>query len=190
MARMAKMSSRMRGAGCDHGMEKRLVMWGLIWLPSPRMKRPLESSWRSLARTARFMGLRANATAMPVPNSSVSVAAAPMAMGRNGSWPVSADHTPSYPMASARLACSAIPLESNPMPPSIFTSALPFPESVPVPAPAPAPLLILAPQELLQLGRDLVTRGHLVDTHGVAFGGIDVLFQLAHHRLVLLVVGD
>ncbi len=85
----------MRGAGCDHGMEKRLVMCGLIWLPRPSMKRPLVSSCRSLARTARFIGLRAKATAIPVPNSSFSVAAAPMAMGRNGSWFVSADHTPS-----------------------------------------------------------------------------------------------
>ena len=41
------------------------------------------------------MGLRAKATAIPVPNSSVSVAAAPTAMGRNGSWFVSADQTPS-----------------------------------------------------------------------------------------------
>ena len=36
MARMARMSSRMRGAGCDQGMEKRLVMCGLIWLPRPK----------------------------------------------------------------------------------------------------------------------------------------------------------
>ena len=85
----------MRGAGCDHGMEKRFVMCGLIWLPMPSMKRPLVSSCRSLASMASVMGLRANATAIPVPNSSFSVAAAPTAMGRNGSWLVSADHTPS-----------------------------------------------------------------------------------------------
>jgi hypothetical protein len=64
---------------------------------------------QSLASTARFIGLRAKATAMPVPNSSFSVAAAPMAMGRNGSCAVSADHTPSYPLASALRAASAIP---------------------------------------------------------------------------------
>ena len=89
------MSSRMRGAGCDHGMEKRFVMCGLIWLPMPSMKRPLVSSCRSLASTASVMGLRAKATAIPVPNSSFSVAAAPTAMGRKGSWFVSADQTPS-----------------------------------------------------------------------------------------------
>ena len=89
------MSSRIRGAGCDHGMEKRLVMCGLIWLPMPSMNRPLLSSCRSLARTASVMGLRAKATAIPVPNSSFSVAPAPTAMGRKGSWFVSADHTPS-----------------------------------------------------------------------------------------------
>src|ERR1700722_7688445 len=86
-------------------------------------------------------------------------------------------------MASARLACSAIPFGSNPMPPSIFTSVHP-----PGLASGLACLLILAPQELLQLGGDLVTRGHLVDSHGIALGGVDVLFQLAHHRLVLVVV--
>ena len=95
MDRMAMMSSRIRGAGCDHGMENRLVMCGLIWLPSPSMKRPLDRSCRSLARVARFMGFRAKATAMPVPNSSFSVAAAPRAMGKNGSCEVSDDHTPS-----------------------------------------------------------------------------------------------
>ena len=85
MARMARIISRMRGAGCDHGMEKRFVMCGLIWLPIPSMNRPLVSSWRSLATTASVIGLRAKATVIPVPNSSFSVAAAPMAMGRNGS---------------------------------------------------------------------------------------------------------
>ena len=53
MARMARMNSRMRGAGCDHSMEKRFVMCGLIWLPSPSMKRPFENTWRSLAAVAK-----------------------------------------------------------------------------------------------------------------------------------------
>ena len=29
-------------AGCDHAMEKRLVMWASIWEPSPRTNRPWE----------------------------------------------------------------------------------------------------------------------------------------------------
>ena len=42
IARMARISSRMRAAGWLHGIENRLVMCGLIWLPSPRMNRPFE----------------------------------------------------------------------------------------------------------------------------------------------------
>ena len=95
MARMARMSSRIRGAGWDQGIEKRLVMCALIWEPSPRMKRPFERSWRSLASMARFMGLRANATAIPVPSSIRSVAVAATASGRKGSCAVSADQMPS-----------------------------------------------------------------------------------------------
>ena len=40
MARTALIISLMRAAGRDHSMENRLVMWGLIWVPRPRMKRP------------------------------------------------------------------------------------------------------------------------------------------------------
>ena len=65
MARMARISSRIRGAGCDHGMENRFSMWGLICEPSPSMNRPSDMVWRSLATMARFIGLRAKATAMP-----------------------------------------------------------------------------------------------------------------------------
>ena len=42
IARIARISSRMRAAGWLHSIEKRLVMCGLIWLPSPRMNRPFE----------------------------------------------------------------------------------------------------------------------------------------------------
>ena len=59
------------------------------------MKRPWESSWRSLAVKASVIGLRANATAIAVPSSRCSVAWEAMANDRNGSWPVSADHAPS-----------------------------------------------------------------------------------------------
>ena len=183
---MAWIISRMRGAGCVHGMEKRFVMCGLIWLPIPSMNRPLVSSWRSLATTASVIGLRAKATVMPVPKSSLSVAVAPTAMGRNGSWLVSADHTPSYPLASALAACSAMPVGSNPMPPSIFMCGLP---SVPS-ASDPCSLLLLTPQEALELRSDLVARGHGVDPHRVPLGGIDALLEFAHHGLVLDVVGD
>ena len=89
------MNSRIRAAGCDHGIENRFSMCGLIWLPRPRMKRPFVYSWRSLPMVAVDIGLRANATAMPVPSSMRSVSSAASVIGRNGSWLVSAVKTPS-----------------------------------------------------------------------------------------------
>ena len=74
MALMARMNSRMRAAGRDQGMLKRLVMWGLICEPRPRRKRPPDASCKSLAVVATVMGLRAKATVMPVPSSTLSVA--------------------------------------------------------------------------------------------------------------------
>ena len=66
----------MRAAGCDHGIEKRFSMWGFICEPSPSMNRPFEYSWRSLATVAIDSGLRAKATAIPVPSSRCSVCSA------------------------------------------------------------------------------------------------------------------
>ena len=85
----------MRAAGCDHGMLKRFSMWGLICEPRPSRNRPFENAWRSLAMLASVIGLRANATTMPVPSSMRSVRSAAMRSGKNGSWLVSADQAPS-----------------------------------------------------------------------------------------------
>ena len=41
IARIAPTISRIRAAGCDHGIENRFSMWGRICEPSPRMARPL-----------------------------------------------------------------------------------------------------------------------------------------------------
>jgi len=95
MARSARMNSRMRGAGCDHGIENRRSMCGLIWLPRPRVNRPLVAKCRSLAVAASVIGVRANATAIEVPSSRVVVTPAAAARGRKGSWPVSAVAAPS-----------------------------------------------------------------------------------------------
>ena len=95
MARIAEMNSRMRGAGCDHGIEKRFSMCGLIWLPRPRMNRPFENGCRSFAVWASVIGLRAKATAIDVPSSRRSVCSAPSRQARNGSWLVSAVQAPS-----------------------------------------------------------------------------------------------
>src|SRR5437016_172960 len=108
MARMARMNSRIRFAGSDHGIENRFWMCGLIWLPRPRMKRPLVYSWRSLPITAVDIGFRANATAIPVASSMRSVSSAASVIGRNGSWLVSAVKTPSYPSSSSSLAAAGI----------------------------------------------------------------------------------
>ena len=70
-------------------------MCGLIWEPNPSRSRPFESSCTSFAMVAVIMGLRANATTMPVPSSSVEVAVAAPATIRSGSCPVSADQAPS-----------------------------------------------------------------------------------------------
>ena len=67
---------------------------------------------------ARVIGLRAKATAMPVPSWMRSVCSAARANGRKGSWSTSADHSPSYPTRSASSADSTTPLGSNPIPPS------------------------------------------------------------------------
>ena len=101
----------MRAAGCDHGIEKRLVMWGLIWLPRPRMKRPPEYAWRSQPMLASVIGLRAKATAMRVPSSTVSVCSAASSSGKNGSWLVSAVQMPRVagrpPLSAAAAALSS-----------------------------------------------------------------------------------
>ena len=44
---------------------------------------------------ASIIGLRANATAMPVPSSMSFVCSAASSSGKNGSWLVSADQMPS-----------------------------------------------------------------------------------------------
>ena len=73
MARMAPIISSMRAAGRDQGIEKRLVMWAWIWLPSPSRNRPCDSAWRSQAVWASTIGLRAKPTAMAVISSIRSV---------------------------------------------------------------------------------------------------------------------
>ena len=92
LTKVAAQAREAEAAGCDHGIENRLVMCGLIWLPSPRMKRPCDAACRSHPICARFIGLRANATAMPVPSSTRSVVCEARSSGKNGSCAVSAVH--------------------------------------------------------------------------------------------------
>ena len=121
--RIARMNSRMRGAGLDHGIEKRFSIWGLIWLPRPRTKRPLDSACRSLATIAVVIGFRAKATAIDVPTITSVVPWMAIWQSRNGSWLVSGIQTPSYPAASARRAPSIVSVQRPLAPPSIFMSA-------------------------------------------------------------------
>ena len=64
----------MRAAGCDHGIENRCSMCGLIWLPSPSDEPALRAQLQVVGdRSPASSGVRAKATAMPVPSSSRSV---------------------------------------------------------------------------------------------------------------------
>ncbi len=114
MARVAEMNSFIRAAGRDHSMEKRRVMCGLICDPSPRMKRPSENAWRSHPMLATSIGLRANATAMPVPSSIEEVLSAARMSGKNGSCEISALQAPPNPTSSRALAAAGAATRSGP----------------------------------------------------------------------------
>ena len=81
----------MRAAGRDHGMEKRRVICGLICEPSPRVKRPFAYWFKSQARLAIVIGLRANATLIEVVSAIVSLCSAASTSGKNGSLLISAE---------------------------------------------------------------------------------------------------
>src|SRR3954470_24411731 len=130
---------------------------------------------------ASVIGLRAKATAIPVPSSSRPVCSAARASGRNGSWLVSAPHTPSYPASSASLALAAAWFRSPLIPPSTFMAAQ---------VSALSAAASFAPEELLELRRDLVTGRQLALVERSGLLGVDLALQLAHHRQVLVVVGD
>ena len=90
MARVARITSRMRAAGWENWALKRFSMWALIWEPRPRMKRPWENRWRSWPMWARCVGERGKATAMAVARSIRSVCSAARRSGKKGSCWVSA----------------------------------------------------------------------------------------------------
>src|SRR3954471_24071429 len=125
---------------------------------------------------ANVIGLRANATAMPVPSSSCSVCSAARASGRNGSWLVSPPHTPSYPASSASLALAAAWFRSPLIPPSTFMAPQVSGSSA---------AASFTSEELLELGRYLVTGRQLGLVERSGLFGSDVVLQLAHHRQVL-----
>jgi hypothetical protein len=91
IARMARTTSRIFGAGDSNFTEKRRSLWPFTCEPSPRMNRPPEALARSQEMLARIMGLRGNATAIEVPSLIFDVTVAATASGRNGSCWVSAD---------------------------------------------------------------------------------------------------
>ena len=76
----------MRGAGGDHGTEKRRSLWARTWLPMPSVTRePPKLEARSQPTLATAMGERAKAMATPVCSSMRLVAAPATASDRNGS---------------------------------------------------------------------------------------------------------
>ena len=74
-----------RGAGADHGTEKRRSLWPFTWLPRPSTKRPFDAACRSHDASATTIGLRGKAMATPVASCTRSVVVVAMASGRNGS---------------------------------------------------------------------------------------------------------
>jgi hypothetical protein len=113
IARIAAMISRMRAAGFDHGMLNRLVTCGWICEPSPSVKRPREYALRSCACIASSIGLRANATAMPVINRRWLNARRRAATAGTDRAPPRPSMTPSKPSASNRAASSPTPRRSD-----------------------------------------------------------------------------
>ena len=101
-------------------MLNRLVMCGLIWLPSPKTNRPWENDCKSQPIFANVIGFRANATAMDVPISSCEVCSAARSSGKNGSCAVSAVHPPEYPAVSSACAEDAAVAKLLEIPPSSF----------------------------------------------------------------------
>jgi hypothetical protein len=97
----------MRAAGLPQGMAKRRSMWARTCEPRPSWKRPSLISWRSLASTATFIGLRANATAMADCRVMREVARAARARDGKTSCLVSAAPKPSYPSFSAATAAAS-----------------------------------------------------------------------------------
>ena len=113
----------MRAAGCDHGIENRRVMCGLIWLPRPRTKRPPEAACRSHAVWASVIGLRANATAIDGPQ--VDPLGALRGQQQRQERVVArlgGQHAVVAARLSSAAACAAA-VSSPPMPPSIFMNA-------------------------------------------------------------------
>ena len=71
----------MRAAGFAKRTSYQSSFMRRVALPSPRMKRPSESSSRSMAALACSSGVRMKALAMPVPSFTRSVAWAMAAQG-------------------------------------------------------------------------------------------------------------
>jgi YD repeat-containing protein len=95
IARRDSTYSRRRGTGALQGTLKRRSLCPLTCDPSPSRKRPPEWACRSHAVWATTIGLRGNATQIPVESSIRSVASAANPSGANGSFAISADISPS-----------------------------------------------------------------------------------------------
>ncbi len=127
----------MRAAGCDHGELNRFSMCRRTCEPSPNTTRPPEYSCSWLVVYAMLIGLRAKATAIPVPSDTDVECSAASVNDRNGSLVVSAAQTQSSPAASAAATRSATRGSSIPRPLSIF-NVVAF--STPTPTPTRMPL--------------------------------------------------
>ena len=84
----------MRGAGADHGTEKRFSLCGLICEPRPSVKRPPVLAARSQPMLAAIIGERGKEIATPVCSSIFFVATPATASARKGSCRFSCVLTP------------------------------------------------------------------------------------------------
>src|SRR5271154_2103583 len=84
IARRASTYSRMRAAGCDQGELNRFSICRRTCDPNPSTTRPPEYSCSWLVVYAMLIGLRAKATAIPVPRDTDVECSAASAKDRNG----------------------------------------------------------------------------------------------------------
>lgn len=114
----------MRGPAGSNSVPYLRSMWALTWLPRPSRNRPAVFSANSHASPAAMIGLRGNATAMPVQNSSEGAALEAAAIDIHGVWVCSVKSIPENPTFSILRARSAVAaqvcepvIRSNRMPP-------------------------------------------------------------------------
>jgi hypothetical protein len=113
---MTRTYSFILGAGCSNGTEKRLRFTLFTCVPSPRMKRPPDSSSRSHAVMAVIVGERGNARAIEVPTFIDDVSWTAAAAEMKAVFVVSAAQQDSKPASSTIFAIDPTVVIGPPIP--------------------------------------------------------------------------